>query len=84
MSFIDNAVDLLNRTEASLDSLIADAVKANAYRDVAQIAALAESLAAITSGRSATKRTAELGVPAGVPSMEATKTAEPSWMRPKA
>jgi hypothetical protein len=83
MSFIDNAIDLLNRTEASLNLLIADAVNAKAYRDVAQIASLAESLAAITRGRSATKRNAELRVLPDVPSMEPTKPPEPSWIRPK-
>ena len=83
MSFINNAIDLLNRTEASLDSLIADAVKAKAYRDVAQIASLAESVAAITANRPGTSRASEFSASAGTPSVEPARAAEPSWMRPK-
>lgn len=89
MSFIDSAAEVLDRTEASLNSLIADALKAKAYRDVATIAAMAESVAVIGPGRSRegkrlTTSGSDLG--AGVPAQvgaDAGKGSEPSWMRPK-
>ena len=91
MSFIDSAAEVLDRTEASLNSLIADALKAKAYREIATIAAMAESLAAIGPGRSREGKrigtpTADggVGIGAGTPAAADTaKTAEPSWMRPK-
>lgn len=88
MSFIDSAAELLDRTEASLNSLITDAVKAKAYREIATLAAMAESVSGITAGRSREAKrpamtTAELGIgaPAGVG--DTAKASEPSWMRPK-
>lgn len=81
MSFVDSAAELLDRAEASLSSLIADALKAKAYREVAAIAAMAESLAAI-SGRSRENRRAPGDL--GLGATETAKAgAEPSWMRPK-
>jgi len=86
MSFIDNAAELLDRTEASLQALIADALKAKAYRDVAAIAAMAESLAAIGAGRSREGKRAgtpvEVGAGAAAATAETAKS-EPSWMWPK-
>jgi hypothetical protein len=82
MSFIDTAAELLERTEASLGSLMADALKAKAYREVATIAAMAESVAVIGPGRSREGRRtsgAEVGVGAQVGT---DKASEPSWMRP--
>ena len=86
MSFMDSAAEVLDRAEASLHSLIADALKAKAYRDVTEIASMAESLAAVSSGRSknvqrTTATLPEVTFPA-VP--ETAKASEPSWMRPKA
>jgi hypothetical protein len=87
MSFIDSATELLDRTEASLNSLMADALKAKAYREIAAIAALAEQVSVIGPGRSGRR-------PAAAPEMatagaaaspaEAAKGTEPFWMRPKA
>ncbi len=88
MSFIDNAGELLDRTEASLHSLIADALKAKAYRELAAIAAIAEAVAAINSGRSREGKkpgmasAPELSVGVGAMASEPAKS-EPSWMRPK-
>ena len=87
MSFIDSATELLDRTEASLISLMADALKAKAYREIAAIAALAEQVSVIGPGRSGRRpatapemATAAAGAAPG----EAAKGTEPFWMRPKA
>jgi hypothetical protein len=87
MSFLDSATEALDRAEASLNSLLMDALKAKAYRDVAAIAALAEAVAAIP-GRVRDGRklaSSDLNVAAAAPSMapEPAKASEPSWMRPK-
>ncbi|MBI2829340.1 MAG: hypothetical protein HYX77_08740 [Acidobacteria bacterium] len=87
MSFIDSAAEVLDRTEASLNSLITDALKAKAYREIATIAAMAESVAAIGPGRSREKASkvstaAEFGGGTQA-TAETAKTPEPSWMRPK-
>jgi hypothetical protein len=87
MSFIDSATELLDRTEASLNSLMADALKAKAYREIAAIAALAEQLSLIGPGRNGRRSAAPemAGVGAGAAaSADAAKGAEPFWMRPKA
>ena len=81
MSFIDSAEEVLDRAEASLRTLITDALKARAYREITAIAALAESVAAIGGDRprdSAAAPALALGSEA-----TSTKAAEPSWMRPK-
>ncbi len=87
MSFIDSAAEVLDRAEASLHSLITDALKAKAYREISTIAAMAESLAAVNTGRSREgRRAAAVPVPdmAPSPAPEPAKTSsEPSWMRPK-
>ena len=89
MSFVDNATELIDRLEASLNSLLMDALKAKSYREVASIAALADAVAAIPNrSRDGKKLGAvpDLGVgigasaPAGA---EIPKSSEPSWMRPK-
>lgn len=88
MSFTDSAAEAIDRAEASLNSLLMEALKAKAYREVAAIAALAEAVAAIP-GRSRDGR--KLGVPSSdaglgmaAPAVaETVKAAEPSWMRPK-
>ena len=87
MSFTDNAAELLARTESALNSLIADALKAKAYREITTLAAMAEALAAITpagtpvSTRDVRRTDVTMTTTA---SAEAPKTSEPSWMRPKA
>ena len=91
MSFIDNATEILDRAEASLCSLIADALKAQAYREITTIANMAESLSTIAPGRSdearkhsvatvseASKQTDFGGGPAAGPK----KSEQPSWVRP--
>jgi hypothetical protein len=88
MSFTDSGAEVIDRAEASLNSLMADALKAKAYREVSALAALAEAIAAINPGRGKRGGTAaaslDLGVGAGVTSApEAPKASEPSWMRPK-
>jgi hypothetical protein len=84
MSFIDSATEVLDRTEGSLQALIADALKAKAYRDIVAIAALAESLAAIGTGRprDGKRAVAEAGAGAVVAG-ETSKDSTPSWMWPK-
>ena len=87
MSFIDSATELLDRTEASLNSLMADALKAKAYREIAAIAALAEQMSVIGPGRSGRRAGAppEMATAAATSApAEAAKGAEPFWMRPKA
>lgn len=87
MSFIDSAMEAIERTEASLHALIADALKAKAYGEIATIAAMAQSLAAVDSGRPREGKRApagDLGIGAPAPvAADTTKAAEPSWMRPK-
>ena len=87
MSFIDGATELLDRTEASLNSLMADALKAKAYREIAAIAALAEQVSVIGPGRSGRRAGAQPEMAAAAAAQapaEAAKGAEPFWMRPKA
>ena len=95
MSYIDSATELLDRTETSLHTLIVDALKARAYREIAAIAALAEQVSVIVPGRSGRKANAptpalpDISAPppaAAVAVAEAAKGAgaEPFWMRPKA
>ena len=89
MSFIDSAVEVLDRTEASLHTLITDALKAKAYGEIAGIAAMAQALAAISAGRGREGKRPGSGadIPPVSSSVAATaepaKAAEPSWMRPK-
>ena len=88
MSYIDSASEVLDRTEASLNSLIVDALKAKAYREVATLAALAEAVAAIGPGRAREGKRMSTAVPEAVsqtapPPPEPPKASEPSWMRPK-
>lgn len=87
MSFIDSAAELLDRTEASLSSLMTDALRAKAYREIATIAAMAEAVSAIGPGRSREgKRTVaastDLGLGAAQIGTDTAKGSEPSWMRP--
>lgn len=88
MSFIDSATEVLDRTEASLQALIADALKAKAYREIAAIAALAESVAAISTGRAREGKRSGANVEMGAGAAAAAgadtaKEATPSWMWPK-
>lgn len=85
MSYIDNAAEVLDRAEASLRSLITEALKAKAYRELAAIAAIAESVAAIGLGRSQGGQVSPAAPEFGsTPSTADTaKTSEPSWMRSK-
>lgn len=83
MSFIDSAAELIERTEASLQALISDALKAKAYREIAAIAAMAESVAAIGPARSREGKRPAAEVGAGAPAAAETKASEPSWMWPK-
>lgn len=83
MSFIDSATELLDRTETSLNSLMADALKARAYRDIAAIAALAEAVSVIVPGRSGRRPGATADAAAAPAPAEATRGPEPFWMRPK-
>ena len=89
MSFIDNAMEVLDRAEASLHAVIADALAAKAYKEIATIAAMAEAVAAISVGRAGESRrisspsVSELSVGTSVSATDITKAVEPSWMRPK-
>ena len=87
MSFIDNATEVLDRAEASLCSLIADALKAQAYREITTIANMAESLSTIAPGRSdeARKRSPAVSEAAQADFGSAPgpkKSEQPSWVRP--
>ena len=86
MSFIDSATELLDRTEASLNSLMADALKAKAYREIAAIAALAEQVSVIGPGRAGRRPASpEMATAAAAAAPgDAAKGTEPFWMRPKA
>ena len=90
MSFIDNAMEVLDRAEASLHAVIADALAAKAYKEIATIAAMAEAVAAISVGRGGESRrtsspspVAELNVGATPSPTDTARVVEPSWMRPK-
>ena len=90
MSFIDNAMEVLDRAEASLHAVIADALAAKAYKEIATIAAMAEAVAAISVGRGGESRrissaspVAELNVGATPSPTDTPRAVEPSWMRPK-
>ena len=89
MSFIDNAMEVLDRAETSLHNVIADALAAKAYKEIATIAAMAEAVAAISVGRGGEPRrtsassVAELGVGTTLSATDGAKAVEPSWMRPK-
>jgi hypothetical protein len=88
MSFIDNAMEVLDQAETSLHSVIADALAAKAYKEIATIAAMAEAVAAISAGRTGEKKRMGISVPdvnigAALSSPEPARTVEPSWMRPK-
>ena len=82
MTFVDNALELLDRTEASLNSLIVDALKVKAYKEIATIAAMAEAVSAVSPGRARDGK--RMGSPAGdltgVGSSSA-KSGEPAWTR---
>ena len=90
MSFIDNAMEVLDRAEASLHAVIADALAAKAYKEIATIAAMAEAVAAISVGRAGESRrissaspVAELSVGPTPSPTDTARAVEPSWMRPK-
>ena len=76
MSFIDNAVDLLDKAENSFVALLGDAVKAKAYGEVAVLASMAQALAAVVPAHDG-RRTSEPGM--APPPAEAV--GGPSWMR---
>jgi len=88
MSFTDSAAEAIDRAEASLNSLLMEALKAKAYREVAAIAALAEAVAAIPGrardGKKLGAPSSDAGFSMASPAApETAKAAEPSWMRPK-
>ena len=88
MTFLNSATEALDRAEAALQELIADAAKAKAYREIAAIAALAESLAAITTGRPSdgqrtSANTDTTAGPVVAAAAAAVKEAPPAWMWPK-
>ena len=88
MSFIDSAMEVLDRTEASLHSVISDALAAKAYKEIATIATIAEKIAAISASRPSEEKrlgisSAEMGVGSGLSSADSIRAVEPSWMRPK-
>ena len=70
MSFIDNAMEVLSRTEASLHAVISDALAAKAYKEIAAIAAMAEAVAAISAGRSTEGRRTGLAAADRAPASE--------------
>jgi hypothetical protein len=75
MSFVESAIEVLERSEASLLSLITDATKARAYGEIMTIAAMAQSVAAIGPGREGKR------VPASEPAIGSAEPTTPSWMR---
>ena len=94
MSFVDRATEALDEAEASLHSLIADALKAKAYADLAAIETMVQALGGIRRGRvadvqpAASRAEPAAAVPAppaapAAPARPAQTTPQPSWMRPK-
>jgi hypothetical protein len=88
MSFMNNAMSVLDRAETSLHEVVADALAAKAYEEIAIIAAMAEAVGAINVGRSGGERritasVPDLGIVSSLSADDTTKAAEPSWMRPK-
>ena len=88
MSFIDNAIEVLDRAEPSLHAVIADALAAHAYKEIATIAAMAEAVAAINAEHPRGERRIGVSVPdvslgASLSNADPVKSVEPSWMRPK-
>ncbi len=83
MAFVDSASEVLDRAEASLISLIADALKTKAYRDVAIIAAMAEAQSGVAARFREDQRGTTASELAGG-AADTAKAAEPSWMRPRA
>jgi hypothetical protein len=88
MSFIDNAMEVLDQAETSLHAVIADALAAKAYKEIATIAAMAEAVAAINAGRPHEERrmgmsVSDMNIGSTMSSPEHARTVEPSWMRPK-
>lgn len=86
MSFTDSAAEVLDRTETTLCSLMSDAIKAQAYTEVAAIAAMAESVAHISRGRSGEQKRAaavpsEPAAASNVTVPAAKKSDQPSWIR---
>ena len=84
MTFVDNALELLDRTEASLNSLIVDALKVKAYKEIATIAAMAEAVSAVSPGRARDGKRlsspSSSGELAGVGSAP-TKSGDSAWIR---
>lgn len=76
MPFVDSAIEVLEKTEASLLSLISDAVKARAYSEITTIAAMAQSVSTIGPRREG-KRAPATELAVEVPAA----SAEPAWMR---
>jgi hypothetical protein len=83
-------MEVLDRAEASLHAVIADALAAKAYKEIATIAAMAEAVAAISVSRGGEPRrissaspVGELGVGPSLSHADTAKSVEPSWMRPK-
>ena len=86
MSFTESAAEVLDRTETTLCSLMSDALKAQAYTEVAAIAAMAESVAHIGRARASEgqKRSAPAAPETPQPSVAvpaAKKSDQPSWIR---
>ena len=82
MSFFDTATEALDRVEDSLNALLSDAQKAKAYREVAQIAALADAVAGFRRGEN--RMTSTPPFEPETASFEPADGAEPTWMRPSA
>ena len=99
MSFIDRAHAVLDETESALHALMADALKAKAYADIAAIEAMVGALAALRRNRVSEQAnagtspdTAKATPPqpswiapptASQGDPDAPKGPAPSWMRPK-
>ena len=86
MSFTESAAEVLDRTETTLCSLMSDALKAQAYTEVAAIAAMAESVAHISRARAneGQKRSTPPAQETAAPSAAAPaakKSDQPSWIR---
>lgn len=76
MSFIDNAVEILDKAENSFGALLTDAVKAKAYNEIITIAGMAQALAGIVPSHDG--RRSDSGT-TSQPAAEAV--GGPSWMR---
>jgi hypothetical protein len=81
-------MNVLDRAETSLHEVVADALAAKSYKEIAIIATMAEAVAAIKVGCSRDEKriavpVSDLDAGSRLSSADTAKAVEPFWMRPK-